>query len=496
MKKIHILGLLCSLMLTLGCQEDKIDPQLFGSLVGTVLATEDNIAISQATISTNPPTSSLQTDELGRFVIDQIEEGTYTIRAEKEGFVTEIENVTVFLNQSANVILRLVKESAVNSAPMKPANPSPAIGSTDNSTSQMLTWSSEDADNDALTFDVIFCTSNEFDCDTVAQNLTDKQYMMEGLQHETVYFWQVRVKDGFTETNGDLWSFETEAFPDHRFLCARKENNQFNIYSTDLEGGESIKLTNSDGDSWRPRMNPQRTKVAFLSNLGIETHLYVMNRDGSEVTQITSSVPVSGLNPLELGFTWSPNGAELVYPAGNELFKIGVDGVGLEKLADAPDGQMFAEVDWAGTGGFLAVRTTGNSVYNSDFFLLDDEGNFLTQVYADIPGRETGPQFSIDGNSLLYTHDVTGFEASDGRQLAAHVFIKDLLNNTSIDVSEEGNILAGTNDLDARFSPDGAHIVFVNTNNDGISQKNILIMELDGDDREVLLLDGLMPDWH
>ena len=120
----------------------------------------------------------------------------------------------------------------------------------------------------------------------------------------------------------------------------------------------------------------------------------------------------------------------------------------------------------------------------------------MTQIYADIPGRETGPQFSIDGNSVLYTHDVTGFEASDGRQLAAHVFIKDLVNNTTIDVSDEGNILAGTNDLEARFSPDGAHIVFVNTNNDGISQKNILIMELDGDDREVLLLDGLMPDWH
>ena len=495
MKKIQIIGLL-SLLLTFGCQEDKIETTLFGSLVGTVLTIEDNIAITQATISTNPPTSSLQTDELGRFSIDQIEEGTYTIRAEKEGFVTEIENVSIFLNQSANVILRLVKESSVNSAPTKPSNPSPATGSSNVTTSQMLTWTSEDDDNDDLTYDVIFCTSNEFSCDTVAQDLTEKQYLLEGLLHETVYFWQVRVKDGFTQVNGDLWSFETEEFPDHRFLYAEEEDGQFDVYSTDLEGEEKIKLTNSDGDSWRPKMNPQRTKIAFLSNLGIQTHLYVMNRDGSEVTQVTSNVPVQGLNLLEVGFAWSPNGAYLVYPAGNELFKIGVDGIGLEKLADAPDGQTFAEVDWASTGGFLAVRTTGNNIYNSDFFLLDEEGNFLTQVYADIPGRETGPQFSIDGNSLLFTHDITGFEASDGRQLAAHVFVKDLVNNTTVDISEEGNILAGTNDLDARFSPDGAHIVFVNTNNDGISQQNILIMEFDGDNREVLILDGVMPDWH
>lgn len=494
MKNTHLLFLFLTLLFA-SCQEEKITPQVFGSLVGTVLSTEDNIAIAQATVSTNPPTSSLQTDELGRFTVEQIEAGTYTIRAEKEGFVTEIENVTVFANQDANVILRLIRESTVNSAPDKPQNPQPATGSVAASTDISFSWTGSDGNNDDLTYDVILCTSDEFTCDTIARDLTETEFDAPELQHSTVYFWQVRAKDGFTDTNGDLWSFETPAFPDNRFLCARKVNGKYDIYSSDAENTSNIKLTNSAGDSWRPRVNPQRTKIAYLSNLGIETHLYVMNLDGSEKTQVTQGVPVSGLSPLELDFTWSPNGAEILYPAGNELYRIGISGIGLTKVADAPEGQMFAEVDWTQIGNKIAVRTTGNNIYESDIFILDAAGNYLQQVYADIPGRETGPRFSLDGNRILYTHDITGYEAPDGRQLAAHIFEKSLTTNVAIDLSEESDILAGTNDLDADYSPDGAFLIFVNTNNDGISQENILRMEAAGDDRELLFGGAVMPEW-
>ena len=494
MNKLHILLFLICLT-AMSCQEDKITPQVFGSLVGTVLSTEDNIAIAQATVSTNPPTSSLQTDELGRFTVEQIEAGTYTIRAEKEGFVTEIENVTVFANQDANVILRLVRESTVNSAPDKPQNPQPATGSIASSTQVTFAWTANDSNGDALTYDVILCTSEVFACDTIARDISAAEYTAPALQHSTVYFWQVRAKDGFTATNGDLWSFETPAFPDNRFLCARKINGKYDIYSSNEAGTVNIKLTNSDGDSWRPRVNPQRTKIAFLSNLGIETHLYVMNLDGSDKMQVTQGVPVSGLNPLELDYTWSPDGSEILYPAGNELYRINISGIGLTKVADAPEGQMFAEVDWTQIGNKIAARTTGNNVYQSNIFILDAAGNYLQQVYADIPGRETGPRFSLDGNRILYTHDVTGYEAADGRQLAAHIFEKNLTNNIATDLSEESDILSGTNDLDADYSPDGAFIIFVNTNNDGISPKNILRMEAVGDERELLFGDALMPEW-
>ena len=67
---------------------------------------------------------------------------------------------------------------------------------------------------------------------------------------------------------------------------------------------------------------------------------------------------------------------------------------------------------------------------------------------------------------------------------------------TFIDVSDEEKE-SGTNDLDPRFSPNEANIIFVNTSNDGISQKNITKTNLSGNlQRIILFQDAAMPDWE
>ena len=62
----------------------------------------------------------------------------------------------------------------------------------------------------------------------------------------------------------------------------------------------------------------------------------------------------------------------------------------------------------------------------------------------------------------------------------------------------------GSVDLDPRFSPDEAKVIFVNTNNDGVSQKNIFTQNVKEDgtandnqyNREELVQDAIMPDWE
>ena len=76
--------------------------------------------------------------------------------------------------------------------------------------------------------------------------------------------------------------------------------------------------------------------------------------------------------------------------------------------------------------------------------------------------------------------------------------MKNLENNVTFDLSgiDFRGKEAGTNDLDPRFSPDGAKIIFVNTNNDGISPRTIMTMNIDGRDRTVLFEGAEMPDWR
>ena len=479
-------------VLTMSCQEDTIEPESFGSVFGEVLS-EDNLAIRNATVSTNPPTSSVLTDSLGRFAFENIKTATYTIRAEKETFSTTIESVTVFQDQTSSVIIKLLPDTETNGQPLTPSIPLPESGSMTVSTSPLLEWTATDPDEDELTYEIHLFNDDQ-SMNKVVSGITDNFLEVEDLSYGTTYYWQVKVSDGITEeVNGPVWNFRTESFPDHRFLYTKRQGSSYDIFSANI-AFEGFQLTDVAGSSYRPRMSPDRSRIAFISNEGIDNQLFVMNRDGSEVTQVTSNVPIGGVNNFELDFSWSPDGTQLLYMNFDELWRINIDGTGLTKLTDALPGFTFTEVDWTASGNKIVARLTGDNPYNSLINIYNANGSFVQQLVGDIPGSTGGSMFSIDGNFVLYTHDVSEFEAPDGRQLDAHIFLKNVTTGVEIDLSNAKP--AGTNDLDPRFSPDGSKVIFTNTNNDGISVKNILIMTIDGTGRTLLFEDSEMPDWR
>ncbi len=500
MKFLNIPILLLGLLFISSCREDRIQPTLFGSMVGTVIRDADNVAVNNAIISTTPPTSLILTDEFGRFALNDIEPGTYTIRAEKEGFSPEVESITVFEEKTANVIVKLSPDTLSNEAPSAPNSPMPADNSLDQEIAITLEWVATDGDrNDELSYDVLLCTGNQTNCEMVAMDITENTFVLRNLVHNTVYFWQVVAKDKATEVYGNIWSFQTKAFPNHRFVYTKLKDGKYDIYSAN-EAGEEIQLTFGSGSNYRPRISPDRQKIAYISNIGIEPHLFVMNRDGSNQTQVTREVPIDGFNNFDIDFAWSPVSSQLLYMNNTMLYIVNTNGTALREIAEAPEGYTFSEVDWMFTdlGNRIVARVTGTTIYESDIFILDMQGNYLRQIFTDIPGRTGGLQFSIDGRFVLYTHDVSEFENAAGRQLDAHVFVKNLENNVTFDLSgiDFRGKEPGTNDLDPRFSPDGSKIIFVNTNNDGISPRNIMIMDIDGRNRTVLFEGAEMPDWR
>lgn len=493
MKNTFKLCFLLFVILVSSCREEDFVPDTFGDVFGQVLVEGSNSVIEDATVTTNPPTNILSTDELGRFALEDIKTGSYTIRVEKLGYVTKVENIAIIENQSVNVVIRLTSDSLANNAPSLASEPSPMDGAVDLETSVALSWTAEDADDDALTYDLKLYNFDQSQEVTIAEDLTSPNYQLTGLDFGTIYYWQVIVKDGqATPVNGDLWQFKTEDFPDHRFLFTKYENGNYNIYSAN-ENDTPIQLTDNGANNWRPRMNPGRNKIAFLSSIGLETHLFKMNRDGSEVEQI-SSIPVFGSSVFELDFSWSPDGEKLLYMSGNKLYTVNHDGTGTELLAEAPNGFVYAECDWNLVDNRIIARMVGANSYNSIIYLYEGDGTFLQSLLTDIPGTTGGAVFSVDGGKVLYTHDVSGHEVPDGRQLNARIFLRNL--NSPIPDDLSGGKIGGTNDLDARISPDGAWVIFVNTNNDGISQKNIYRMEIDGSGRELLFENAEMPEWR
>lgn len=488
------LGISLFLLFSWSCQENTIEPEVFGSVFGEVLLTDENVPIEMATISTNPPTSSIFTDMDGRFVLEDIPEGTYSLRAEKSGFLTTVSTISVFGDRDASVIIRLAKDSLDNYPPTVPVAIMPVDGAASLPVNISLQWSASDPDEeDIATYTVLLFNEDQSQSIIVAEEIEDTTAMLMDLDYGTNYFWQVIASDGKNDpVYSPVWGFSTEAFPDLRYLYTKSDNGIYDIYASD-ELGNAIRLTENGASNWRPRMNPQRTKIAYISNFNIDPQLYIMDRDGSNQMQVTE-IPVSSTgNQFELDFAWSPDGTQLLYMANAKLYTINMDGSGLSLFAQAPFGFTFAECDWTEQGNNIAARTVGVNVYNSSMFVIDEDGEYTSQFFSDIPGSSGGPMFSIAGDKVLYTHDVSGFESADGRQLDSRIFIRDLTNNTVLDISFEKE--NGTNDLDPRFSPDGSKIIFLNTNNDGISQRDIWIMDVDGTDRELLFENAEMPEW-
>ena len=98
----------------------------------------------------------------------------------------------------------------------------------------------------------------------------------------------------------------------------------------------------------------------------------------------------------------------------------------------------------------------------------------------------------------MYIQDIkVGSAKGKYRRLDSRLFLSNLENGTTMDLSV-GKV-QGTNDLDPRFSPNEAEVIFINTSNDGISQKNVFTVQIEGDygdedHRHLLIENAFMPD--
>ena len=481
------------LIFFINCSEDKISLTGLGNVTGIAVMDGDNEPLENVKISTNPSSSTVFTDSEGKFEIVDIPVNDYSIQAEKEGFLTQFEGITITDESDVSVIFEMEIATASNRPPNAPVLISPEDNSTDLEVEVELVWSGSDPDNDELIYGIEIINDQNSEVLEFA-NLSDTTYTVSGLKYGYKYFWQVSASDNINETVlSDVSSFETLDFPDNRFFFVRKIDGNNVIFSSDDEGNE-IQLTSSSSNSWRPRKASNIDKIAFLRSNGGETHVYTMNLDGSSVFQVTSDVPVNGFNLEEIDISWRGNDGRILYPSFDKLYQISPSGSALQLVYQTADGSFISEVDWNQQTFRIALKTNNSNGYQASIYTISTGGIIQDIVIDNVNGALGGLDFSFDGTKILYTYDTSGNENLEYRQLDTDVFIYDFNTSTATNYSDTKP--NGTNDLDARFSPNEAEIILMNTSNDGVSQNNIYYMEIGvGSIRNTLFEDANMPDW-
>ncbi|KGL61337.1 WD40-like Beta Propeller Repeat [Polaribacter sp. Hel1_33_78] len=501
-KVIKIISIsLITLFLTNCGEEETIGLIEYGNLTGKVVQKEGFVPIENVKIILSPSNNTVFTDAEGNFIFEGIEAQEYSVQAAKEEYLDKYEGVIVSAEVEVNIIFEMDISTALNKSPTKPELIIPNDGAIDLLNEVELSWESTDPDEDELTYTLEI--RNDFNSDVIKiTNIKDKSYTLFDLKYGVKYFWSIEVTDNInTEVISSIRSFTIKDDPANRYFYVKNEGGNSIIYSSSFndvnnEVSNTVQLTSSSLNSWRPRRNNVTNLIAFLRTDSNEAHIYTMKTNGDDITKVTSAIPLAGFNLNEMDFSWSPDGSKLLYSSFDKLYAINKDGSGLQIIYETIDGSLITECDWSSSGLRIALKTNNSNGYNGSILVIDLNGNILNTVVSEVQAALGGLNFSASGSKLLFTRDVSNYQATDYRQLDTRMFIYNFTDMTFIDISDDEKE-SGTNDLDPRFSPNEANVIFVNTSNDGISQKNIMTTNLSGNiQKQLLFADATMPDWE
>jgi Tol biopolymer transport system component/ABC-type branched-subunit amino acid transport system substrate-binding protein len=246
------------------------------------------------------------------------------------------------------------------------------------------------------------------------------------------------------------------------------------IYVMNGDGTGLTNLTNNPVYDGPPVWSPDGKKILFVSDRMGKQQIYVMNADGSGLVSLTNE---DSLIPPE-GFewpNWSPDGQKIVfstYRDGSEdVHVMNADGSGDTKLTNSPANGFMP--NWSPDGRqiiFSSVRDSHNGF--AELYVMNADGSNVVRL-TNSPVDDIFAAWSPDGKKIAYTY---------GRSNGSYeVYLMNADGSDQHPLTDSPGAL--DNNMSPRWSSDGSQIIFW-SDRDG--NEELYVMNADGSNQTCL----------
>jgi dipeptidyl aminopeptidase/acylaminoacyl peptidase len=228
-------------------------------------------------------------------------------------------------------------------------------------------------------------------------------------------------------TRNTAWDRGPDWSPDgSKIAFISDRDGDYEIYVIDADGTNVTQLTRNTAWDRGPDWSPDGSKIAFHSDRDSDFEIYVMDADGTNVTQLTRNTA------WDRGPDWSPDGSKIAFYSDRdndyEIYVMDADGSNVVKLTKTLSPIINQKPAWSPDGkkiAFMSDRDGDNEIY-----VVDAGGTNVRQL-TNNTADEWGPDWC-----WASTVEQVEFELESIKVLAEMVF-----DVSPFDVPTEGYIL-------------------------------------------------------